>query len=266
MFFIRFGVQNHKKSKGNTMKQYDLRLLLVALAGLTILATPAAALVCGDSEPDPSEECDDGNTVSGDGCSATCTVEAGFDCSEAVAGIIVLPPDPSIPPVPSQCLAAICGDSIESTGETCDDGNSVSGDGCSSTCSVEIGFGCTAAADWLDVIMGSSPNPSNCAPDDVDEDNDNVSDGDDVCPNTIIPESVPSRSLKPNRWALVDGDVEFDTALKGNGNGPNRSYTTTDMAGCSCEQIIAAQGLGDGHKKHGCSISAMDDWVELVTP
>ena len=93
-----------------------------------------------------------------------------------------------------------------------------------------------------------------------------MSDVDDVCPNTIIPESVPSRSLKPNRWALVGGDVEFDTVLKGKGNGPNRSYTTTDTAGCSCEQIIAAQGLGNGHTKHGCSISAMDDWVELVTP
>jgi len=36
--------------------------------------------------------------------------------------------------------------------------------------------------------------------------------------------------------------------------------------GCSCEQIIDAQGLGGGHAKHGCSISVMDDWVELVTP
>ncbi len=44
-------------------------------------------LVCGDSEPDPGETCDDGNTTPGDGCSATCQVEAGSDCTAAIAGI-----------------------------------------------------------------------------------------------------------------------------------------------------------------------------------
>ena len=29
-----------------------------------------------------AEGCDDGNTVSGDGCSATCTLEANFQCVE----------------------------------------------------------------------------------------------------------------------------------------------------------------------------------------
>ena len=42
--------------------------------------------ICGDSSPDAGEECDDGNTTPGDGCSATCTIEAGFDCSPAIAG------------------------------------------------------------------------------------------------------------------------------------------------------------------------------------
>ena len=103
-------------------------------------------------------------------------------------------------------------------------------------------------------------------------DPDNDADGDGVCgdvdrcPGTVIPESVPTVELKPNHWALVDGDWIFDTVSKGKGNGPGRSYTTTDTAGCSCEQIIAAQGLGQGHTKFGCSISAMDDWVALVNP
>lgn len=66
------------------MKYYDLRLLLIALAGVTVLATPATALVCGDSEPSIGEQCDDGNTVSGDGCDATCLVEAGSDCTDAI--------------------------------------------------------------------------------------------------------------------------------------------------------------------------------------
>jgi len=100
----------------------------------------------------------------------------------------------------------------------------------------------------------------------VDSDDDNVADSDDFCPDTAIPEVVPTVRLKPNRWALIDADTNFDTIVKGKGKGPKRGYTAEDTAGCSCEQIIKAQGLGLGHTYHGCSISAMDDWVELVTP
>ncbi len=34
---------------------------------------------CGDGNLDPGEECDDGNNMDGDGCSAHCTVETGGD-------------------------------------------------------------------------------------------------------------------------------------------------------------------------------------------
>jgi hypothetical protein len=100
-----------------------------------------------------------------------------------------------------------------------------------------------------------------------DSDGDGVLDVLDNCSGTVIPESVPtSGQLNPNHWALTDDDFEFDTVTEGKGNGPMRSYSTADTAGCSCEQIIDAQGLGEGHGKHGCSISVMDNWVRLVTP
>jgi len=101
----------------------------------------------------------------------------------------------------------------------------------------------------------------------VDNDGDGVLDDDDYCPatpDTANPEGVPTVQLRPNHWALIDGDSEFDTVINGKGKGPNRSYLIEDTAGCSCEQIIEMQGLGNGHTYHGCSISAMDDWVELV--
>ena len=37
--------------------------------------------VCGDGKKFGAYECDDGNTVSGDGCSSTCYIEKGWQCS-----------------------------------------------------------------------------------------------------------------------------------------------------------------------------------------
>lgn len=98
-----------------------------------------------------------------------------------------------------------------------------------------------------------------------DGDSDGVPDDDDNCPNTVIPESIPTKSLGVNRFALVDGDDIFDTTAP-KGKGPGRGYTIADTTGCSCTQIVEAQGLGNGHTKFGCSIDAMDDWLDLLTP
>lgn len=102
---------------------------------------------------------------------------------------------------------------------------------------------------------------------DPDGDGDGVPDDLDVCPDTVIPERVPTRRLGVNRWALVDGDGIFDTTPPpGGGNGPPVGFAIDDTGGCSCEQIIAALGLGKGHVKNGCSISAMQEWVALANP
>jgi predicted extracellular nuclease len=96
-----------------------------------------------------------------------------------------------------------------------------------------------------------------------DVDGDGVNDDADVCPATSIPEA-PTRELGKNRFALTDGDFVFDTASP-NGKGPGRGYSTVDTAGCSCAQIVAAEGLGEGHSKFGCSIGVMDNWVRKVS-
>jgi len=71
--------------------------------------------VCGNSIKDTvlEEQCDDGNTVSEDGCSSTCQSEQS---------------------------GPVCGNETVETGEQCDDGNMVDGDGCSSTCQNEGGI------------------------------------------------------------------------------------------------------------------------------
>ncbi|HWM89936.1 MAG TPA: lamin tail domain-containing protein [Thermoanaerobaculia bacterium] len=88
-----------------------------------------------------------------------------------------------------------------------------------------------------------------------DFDADGVADDVDNCPNTAIPEAAPTKKLNPNHYALVNGDLIFDTV----GNGP--TFTIQQTGGCSCEQIVAAQGLGNGHLKHGCNQDVMQDWI-----
>src|SRR5690606_18974498 len=61
--------------------------------------------VCGDGALTLAEECDDGNTVNGDGCSSRCQLEPNASC-----------PEPG-----EACLIARCGDGLLSTGESCDD-------------------------------------------------------------------------------------------------------------------------------------------------
>jgi hypothetical protein len=98
----------------------------------------------------------------------------------------------------------------------------------------------------------------------LDSDDDGIPDDADLCPDTQVPEGIPTIELKPNRWALVDDDHSFDTAAKGKGTGPRKSYTLTDTAGCSGEQIIGRLELGLGHSKFGVSSGAMDEWVEFA--
>jgi len=87
-----------------------------------------AAAGCGDGKQSVSEQCDDGNTESGDGCNRICQLEGNYIC-----------PDPG---KPCQNIAK-CGNGLVTSNETCDDGNTVSGDGCSADCkTVEPGFQC----------------------------------------------------------------------------------------------------------------------------
>jgi cysteine-rich repeat protein len=105
--------------------------------------TPPTKAGCGNGIVDPGEQCDDGNAAQGDGCSATCSNEAGAACGNGAV-------DPG-----EQCddgnttegdgcsaacsneAGAACGDGAVDPGEQCDDGNTTEGDGCSAACSNE---------------------------------------------------------------------------------------------------------------------------------
>ena len=76
-------------------------------------------------DPDGFEECDDGNTQNGDGCSSTGKIEPGFVCRTA-----------------GKACEPICGDGKQVANEECDDGNRKGGDGCSANCTLELGYYC----------------------------------------------------------------------------------------------------------------------------
>ena len=150
--------------------------------------------VCGDGIFDPGEQCDDGdNTVAGDGCSSSCTVDpgwvcptAGVKCLQEVCGNGVRPPDEEcddgnkidndgcsssgsssatqckldpgwVCPNAGQACIPKCGDGVKEGYEQCEDGNAKSGDGCSSACLIEPGYVCpTLGAPCTKAVCGNS--------------------------------------------------------------------------------------------------------------
>ncbi|MFT4571132.1 MAG: cysteine-rich repeat protein [Hyphomicrobiaceae bacterium] len=97
---------------------------------------------CGDNIVNNSTEtCDDGNTANGDGCNASCILEVCGDGTNNNNGVEQCDdggtaPDDGCGPT---CLTEFCGDNIDNNGtEECDDGGTVSGDGCSATCVIEV--------------------------------------------------------------------------------------------------------------------------------
>ena len=91
---------------------------------------------CGNGvyEPALNEICDDGNVANGDGCNYFCQVEFGWVCYD----------NKNCVNIAHQNLFCGNGNVEQFYGETCDDGNVIDGDGCSSFCKVEDGWKCQA--------------------------------------------------------------------------------------------------------------------------
>ncbi len=125
---------NYQKGFGNlnVLTQFIKLTKPVSIKNKTenILAT------CGDGTLDAGEQCDDGNSVNGDGCETNCfnttfcgdgTLDIGEQCDDANFD--------NTDACPNNCLFATCGDGFIMAGvEQCDDGNTVSGDGCEANC------------------------------------------------------------------------------------------------------------------------------------
>ncbi|MBN2715737.1 MAG: DUF4215 domain-containing protein, partial [Deltaproteobacteria bacterium] len=159
---------------------------------------------CGNGVIEKPEVCDDGNSASGDGCSALCdAVEYGYVCSEAG----------------QPCIYTIeCGDGHISGNETCDDHNTVDSDGCSADCQQEAGWicpsngeNCEAAACGDSIVAGKE---------ECDDGNETAEDGcSDTCrledgwacdtPGTPCHETVCGDGVKEGNEFCDDGNTEI---------------------------------------------------------
>lgn len=129
----------------------------------------AGDLACSDGLVLGDEQCDDGNEVSGDGCSATCQLECGNGVAEG--------PEEcddgngtNGDGCDNNCTTTACGNGIVAGIETCDDGNDTNGDGCDQNCTASAcGNGVLAPAEACDDgnIAGTDGCSSTCTLEDT---------------------------------------------------------------------------------------------------
>ena len=169
--------------------------------------------LCGNGMVDPGEQCDDGNRMSGDGCSALCQIECTEWCGCGLNTCII---------------STVCGDGVLSPNEGCDDGNQRSGDGCPGNCSSpETGWSCPVPGRACVPICGDGlvVGPETC-------DDGNAISG-DGCSDICLVEPTSARCGD----GVVDGAEECDDGAANS----DAAYGT----GCT-RQCHLAPGCGDG--------------------
>ena len=143
---------------------------------------------CGNGTIEDGEQCDDGDNLSGDGCSKDCEIEEDE-----------------------------CGDGTLNAGEQCDDGNNQSGDGCSSACNEE---GPSEAEQIDEYILGLGDLAPVSASETLNSAPVTVQDGDYECTsqNLTAIEPVSQVSvLQDGTVGIFPGEILRGDSLNGNG-------------------------------------------------
>ena len=217
---------------------------------------PPVLPICGDeiTQVAIGETCDDGNTDSGDGCSASCQIESGAVC-------------PSERAEPSVCGSS-CGNGVLEESESCDDGNLASGDGCDSHCDFEPGAVCQRGGSGPSICVFSCGNGI------IDEDEccdgGNLTDGDGCTANCQLEEGYTCDdvfdSCEPICGdGLVFGTEECDDRDQQDGDGCSRDCelepgfvchaetlgTILCEDTCGDENLTAGEACDDGNPNDG---------------
>ncbi len=249
-------------------------------AGTNTCSTNASCLAwkCGNGilEPQGAEQCDDGNTAAGDGCSSACKLEH-----------IDLCPNNKVDPGEQcddgnsvdgdgctqfcQLETSLCGNGVldPQAGEQCDDNNRTAGDGCSATCKLENvglcgnskidpgeqcddgnktnGDGCTQFCQLESSLCGNGvlePHVGEQC------DDNNLTNG-DGCSATCKLENI---NLCPN--TKIDPGEQCDDGNKTDGDGCTQfCQLESSLCGNGKLEPIAGEQCDDGNQKNndGCS-------------
>ena len=223
-----------------------------------------AIAVCGNSLVETGESCDDGNTISCDGCDETCALEIPSVCGNGVLELCEECDDGGLVPgdgCSAECKiaeVAVCGDGVVGDGEECDDGNVESLDGCSSDCqkegecgngdvdpgencddgNVENGDGCSATCDFEEAQCGN---------------------GEVEGPGETWPEGDPPPPEEGTEWC-DDGNLE-------NGDGCSADCMMEDVEPWICGNEVVEPYVGedcdDGNTLNGDGCS---QWCKSECP
>jgi len=148
----------------------------------------------------------------------------------------------------SNCTLTACGNGVQSSGETCDDGNLVDGDGCDSNCTpTGCGNGITSTNEQCD--------------------DNNLADGDGCdsnCTFTACGNGVPTAGEICDDGDLVDGDgCDSNCTPTGCGNGITSSGEDCDdtnvIDGDGCDSNCTFTGCGNGIRTAGESCDSGEE-------
>jgi cysteine-rich repeat protein len=179
---------------------------------------------CGDGIPAGDEGCDDAPPAEGgDGCSATCEVEVGYECTGT----------------PSVCtVSSVCGDGITEGLEGCDDGGHAVGDGCSAICTAEPGYNCTGSPS---VCVNLCGNNTTDAGEECDDGNTIDLDGCSAACTNDATEIEPNEDGTPQTGGTTVSGNDFDATAVANANA-NGAF---DLGAGPANVTAALTPLGD---------------------
>jgi cysteine-rich repeat protein len=212
--------------------------------------------VCGNGTVEGTEQCDDGNTNSGDGCAYNClielcgngTLDPGEECDDGNTN--------SFDGCSSGCTIEICGNGRVDASEQCDDGGTVNGDGCSATCQLEgqnnCGNGTVDAGEECD--DGNNADGDGCSATCVVE-------GNTKCGNGVLDDGEQCDDGNNNSGDGCTADCLAEKCGDGVLNEGEQcdDGNNVDGDGCSAECLIEkelAEGCTPGYWKNH-----LNDWV-----
>ena len=227
-----------------------------------ILRRRMVALTVVTANASPTEACDDGNRVDGDGCNATCTeVEGGFLCEVPGQPCVdllelrkrprrgrrgVRRPEPvsgdgcngscrteagwACPAQGGRCRAKDCGDGIIAGDEECDDGNADRRRRLRATCRLEAGYTCATPA--------SRARRTTCG-DGITEGTEQCDDGNNDTRRRLLAAAAREEPRCPRRRRARRRAATADPAER---HRPRSATTATPRAGDGCSPHVQARG------------------------